>query len=172
MSRVVLSFIQSKRNWCFVCEDDTWHDFHVVLFLTELLIYQATAEQIRLAQMIYDKNDADFEDKVKQVVCLSICTHKDKFFRLTTVSTWPLTMICSLHCVDLSFLFCTADWGNWEDSRWVHGSPPWLQRRCKQSHQLPAGEHLWHSESLYRLTRAIFILYTSIVLVFTYPVTK
>ncbi|CAJ0961219.1 unnamed protein product [Ranitomeya imitator] len=26
----------------------------------------ATAEQIRLAQMIYDKNDADFEDKVKQ----------------------------------------------------------------------------------------------------------
>ncbi|CAB1321625.1 unnamed protein product [Coregonus sp. 'balchen'] len=27
---------------------------------------QATAEQIRLAQMIYDKNDADFEDKVKQ----------------------------------------------------------------------------------------------------------
>ncbi len=28
---------------------------------------QATAEQIRLAQMIYDKNDADFEDKVKQV---------------------------------------------------------------------------------------------------------
>ncbi|NXU42122.1 UBAP2 protein, partial [Drymodes brunneopygia] len=29
---------------------------------------QATAEQIRLAQMIYDKNDADFEDKVKQLV--------------------------------------------------------------------------------------------------------
>ena len=28
---------------------------------------QATAEQIRLAQMIYDKNDADFEDKVNQV---------------------------------------------------------------------------------------------------------
>uniref|UniRef100_A0A3Q0R068 Uncharacterized protein n=2 Tax=Heroini TaxID=318529 RepID=A0A3Q0R068_AMPCI len=27
---------------------------------------QATAEQIRLAQVIYDKNDADFEDKVKQ----------------------------------------------------------------------------------------------------------
>ncbi|XP_021461133.2 ubiquitin-associated protein 2 isoform X2 [Oncorhynchus mykiss] len=29
---------------------------------------QATAEQIRLAQMIYDKNDADFEDKVKQLI--------------------------------------------------------------------------------------------------------
>uniref|UniRef100_A0A8C7VJ33 Ubiquitin associated protein 2a n=1 Tax=Oncorhynchus mykiss TaxID=8022 RepID=A0A8C7VJ33_ONCMY len=28
---------------------------------------QATAEQIRLAQMIYDKNDAEFEDKVNQV---------------------------------------------------------------------------------------------------------
>uniref|UniRef100_A0AAZ1XS17 Uncharacterized protein n=1 Tax=Oreochromis aureus TaxID=47969 RepID=A0AAZ1XS17_OREAU len=28
---------------------------------------QATAEQIRLAQMIYDKNDADFEGKVNQV---------------------------------------------------------------------------------------------------------
>lgn len=30
-------------------------------------VLQATAEQIRLAQMIYDKNDADFEDKVNQV---------------------------------------------------------------------------------------------------------
>ncbi|XP_015460488.3 ubiquitin-associated protein 2a isoform X2 [Astyanax mexicanus] len=29
---------------------------------------QATAEQIRLAQMIYDKNDADFEDKVHQLM--------------------------------------------------------------------------------------------------------
>lgn len=40
----------------------------VVLFLTHLSVCQATAEQIRLAQMIYDKNDADFEDKVKQVM--------------------------------------------------------------------------------------------------------
>uniref|UniRef100_A0A8C3QRD8 UBA domain-containing protein n=1 Tax=Cyanoderma ruficeps TaxID=181631 RepID=A0A8C3QRD8_9PASS len=31
-------------------------------------IVQATAEQIRLAQMIYDKNDTDFEDKVKQLM--------------------------------------------------------------------------------------------------------
>ncbi|XP_040511115.1 ubiquitin-associated protein 2 isoform X3 [Gallus gallus] len=31
-------------------------------------VIQATAEQIRLAQMIYDKNDADFEDKVKQLI--------------------------------------------------------------------------------------------------------
>uniref|UniRef100_A0A8C7HJA7 Ubiquitin associated protein 2a n=1 Tax=Oncorhynchus kisutch TaxID=8019 RepID=A0A8C7HJA7_ONCKI len=29
---------------------------------------QATAEQIRLAQMIYDKNDSDFEDKVNQLM--------------------------------------------------------------------------------------------------------
>ncbi|XP_017269379.1 ubiquitin-associated protein 2 isoform X2 [Kryptolebias marmoratus] len=29
---------------------------------------RATAEQIRLAQVIYDKNDADFEDKVKQLI--------------------------------------------------------------------------------------------------------
>uniref|UniRef100_A0A8B9LEK3 Ubiquitin-associated protein 2-like n=1 Tax=Astyanax mexicanus TaxID=7994 RepID=A0A8B9LEK3_ASTMX len=29
---------------------------------------QATAEQIRLAQMIYDKNDADFEGKVQQLI--------------------------------------------------------------------------------------------------------
>lgn len=33
---------------------------------------QATAEQIRLAQMISDHNDADFEEKVKQV---SRCTN-------------------------------------------------------------------------------------------------
>ncbi|KAM3849767.1 ubiquitin-associated protein 2-like [Diretmus argenteus] len=32
---------------------------------------QPTAEQIRLAQMIYDKNDADFEDKVKQLIEVS-----------------------------------------------------------------------------------------------------
>ncbi|KAM6979656.1 ubiquitin-associated protein 2a [Aplochiton taeniatus] len=32
---------------------------------------QATAEQIRLAQMIYDKNDADFEDKVNQLMEVS-----------------------------------------------------------------------------------------------------
>ena len=74
--------------------------FPVALFLTELFVYQATAEQIRLAQMIYDKNDADFEDKVKQVVCLCIYTHKDKFFWLTTISTWTsLTMAPSLHRV-------------------------------------------------------------------------
>lgn len=41
-------------------------------YLQTLFVYQATAEQIRLAQVIYDKNDADFEDKVKQVMCLCI----------------------------------------------------------------------------------------------------
>uniref|UniRef100_A0A803SQF4 Ubiquitin associated protein 2 n=1 Tax=Anolis carolinensis TaxID=28377 RepID=A0A803SQF4_ANOCA len=35
---------------------------------TKLQEMEATAEQIRLAQMIYDKNDADFEDKVKQLM--------------------------------------------------------------------------------------------------------
>lgn len=39
-----------------------WYCLSLLLFSL-----QATAEQIRLAQMIYDKNDADFEDKVKQV---------------------------------------------------------------------------------------------------------
>ncbi len=39
-----------------------------------LLLLQATAEQIRLAQMISDHNDADFEEKVKQVSrCTSSC---------------------------------------------------------------------------------------------------
>ncbi len=36
-------------------------------FYSLVAVLQATAEQIRLAQMIYDKNDADFEDKVNQV---------------------------------------------------------------------------------------------------------
>lgn len=39
----------------------------VTYFLCLIIVVQATAEQIRLAQMIYDKNDADFEDKVNQV---------------------------------------------------------------------------------------------------------
>ncbi|KAF0035199.1 hypothetical protein F2P81_012957 [Scophthalmus maximus] len=37
-------------------------------------LLQATAEQIRLAQMIYDKNDADFEDKVNQIFLF--CTYR------------------------------------------------------------------------------------------------
>lgn len=42
--------------------------------LLDLLLLQATAEQIRLAQMISDHNDADFEEKVKQVSrCASFC---------------------------------------------------------------------------------------------------
>lgn len=49
-------FIFSKRSLV------THSDVHNLCFQL-----QATAEQIRLAQMIYDKNDADFEDKVKQV---------------------------------------------------------------------------------------------------------
>lgn len=38
-----------------------------IFFYPLVSVLQATAEQIRLAQMIYDKNDADFEDKVNQV---------------------------------------------------------------------------------------------------------
>jgi len=52
----------------------------VVLFLTKLFVYQATAEQLLLAQMFYDKNDAEFEDKVKQVMCLYMYTHLDIHF--------------------------------------------------------------------------------------------
>lgn len=42
---------------------------HFLIFVLAVAacVFQATAEQIRLAQMIYDKNDADFEDKVNQV---------------------------------------------------------------------------------------------------------
>ena len=42
----------------------------MLLVLTSLTIVcalQATAEQMRLAQVIFDKNDSDFEAKVKQV---------------------------------------------------------------------------------------------------------
>lgn len=40
---------------------------YIYKFYPLVSVLQATAEQIRLAQMIYDKNDADFEDKVNQV---------------------------------------------------------------------------------------------------------
>lgn len=69
-----------------------------------LFVYQATAEQIRLAQMIYDKNDADFEDKVKQVMYLCIRAHLDKFiFWMTSMSYWNYpTLGPSLHHSDLT----------------------------------------------------------------------
>lgn len=35
--------------------------------LTIICTFQATAEQMRLAQVIFDKNDTEFEAKVKQV---------------------------------------------------------------------------------------------------------
>lgn len=49
-----------------------------------LLPPQATAEQIRLAQMISDHNDADFEEKVKQV----------RLVRLI-LSVGEVTLLCS-----------------------------------------------------------------------------
>lgn len=60
-----------------------------------MLVFQATAEQIRLAEVIYDKNDADFEDKIKQVLC-SAYPCIEKYF-----SGSP-RFIASLHF----FLFC------------------------------------------------------------------
>lgn len=75
---------------------------HLTLFFP-----QATAEQIRLAQVIYDKNDADFEDKVKQVMSLCICTCIEQFIlRMTSIPslvlghldphyvTWLYLMLC------------------------------------------------------------------------------
>lgn len=60
-----------------------------------LFVYQATAEQIRLAQVIYDKNDADFEDKVKQVMC--ICTHLHKFIFWVTIISCFITCFSFAH---------------------------------------------------------------------------
>lgn len=37
------------------------------LFINCVFAFQATAEQMRLAQVIFDKNDSEFEAKVKQV---------------------------------------------------------------------------------------------------------
>lgn len=59
-----------------------------------LLLRQATAEQIRLAQMISDHNDADFEEKVKQVrIYLETCCYSSyaNFFSYckTLVSVVP-----------------------------------------------------------------------------------
>lgn len=41
--------------------------FFVLRSLTIVRAFQATAEQMRLAQVIFDKNDSEFEAKVKQV---------------------------------------------------------------------------------------------------------
>lgn len=43
-----------------------------------VLWQQATAEQIRLAQMISDHSDADFEEKVKQVRGVFFCPFFEK----------------------------------------------------------------------------------------------
>lgn len=50
---------------CFTTFKDSDVTIFSLFFL--FLFVQATAEQIRLAQMISDHNDADFEEKVKQV---------------------------------------------------------------------------------------------------------
>lgn len=48
---------------------DVWKNcsYFFVAFINKCSVFQATAEQIRLAQVIYDSNDTVFEDKVKQV---------------------------------------------------------------------------------------------------------
>lgn len=57
MSLSVL-FLQECKSCASVC---------LQILDVSLVLEQATAEQIRLAQMISDHNDADFEEKVKQV---------------------------------------------------------------------------------------------------------
>lgn len=49
----------------------------------------------------------------------------------------------------------TADRGDGENPRRVHGGPSRLQRRCKQSHSFSPGEHLWHSKALFSLNQHI-----------------
>lgn len=82
------------------------------------LYVQATAEQIRLAQMIYDKNDADFEDKVKQVSNIY-----DLLIYTLLDSAPVLTSPASMYLL-------AAHWGYREEPRWLHGCPPWLQWGC------------------------------------------
>lgn len=58
---------------------------------------QATVEQIRLAQMIYDKNDAYFEGKVNQVMNTlrnRLEEECDTLFILTQVVDIVLQMLC------------------------------------------------------------------------------
>ncbi|KAM9590896.1 uncharacterized protein ACIBXB_005933 isoform 1-T1 [Morphnus guianensis] len=63
-------FLRIWRKKNIVTLGDTFKKIFCYLLCTllDVCIFQATAEQIRLAQMIYDKNDADFEDKVKQLM--------------------------------------------------------------------------------------------------------
>lgn len=73
--------------------------FLLCFLLNSVFFPQATAEQIRLAQVIYDKNDADFEDKVKQVMCLCICACIEKLIlRMTSIPSWVLGHL-DPHCV-------------------------------------------------------------------------
>lgn len=75
-----------------------------ILFNWTLFVYQATAEQIRLAQMIYDKNDADFEDKVKLVwLNVFMLIHDlDTYLLDTLIASWSeLTMFFCFVCLQL-----------------------------------------------------------------------
>lgn len=48
--------------------------------------FQATAEQMRLAQVIFDKNDSEFEAKVKQVCFGKLyCYFGSRVFIVTSV---------------------------------------------------------------------------------------
>lgn len=62
-------------------------------------VLKATAEQIRLAQMIFDKNDADFEDKVNQVKkpvnLWQTLQIGDMFFRFTHPPALGFGFLCS-----------------------------------------------------------------------------
>jgi len=64
-----------------------------------LLLEQATAEQIRLAQMISDHNDADFEEKVKQVSrCTSCRFSVAPLYNGDTLFYWLISIELLLLC--------------------------------------------------------------------------
>ncbi len=76
--------------------------------------------------------------------CCDLCCHAVQNHCI--VSEWT-------PCVDyrhfwhgVCLLHSTADGGYWKKPGWVHGSTPWLQWGCQQSHQLPPGEHLGHGK--------------------------
>lgn len=67
-----------------------------------LLLQQATAEQIRLAQMISDHNDADFEEKVKQVKnalhsFVTLYPHSDSLITFLVTTHISTTMMYQRH---------------------------------------------------------------------------
>lgn len=81
-------------------------------------VLKATAEQIRLAQMIFDKNDADFEDKVNQVkklFNLSQTLQTDMLFFSSTDNSSTQDFFQCSWLTFLFFLFFLADGSDREE---------------------------------------------------------